>query len=295
VVNIGKSDDAPPAAAGGAPPGAGQPGVSDSSAPLLRLRGVGKSFGPVRALADVDLDIPAGQVTALVGDNGAGKTTLIKCVAGIWEPSGGEMLWNGRPVHIRSPKDASALGIATVYQDLALCDNLDIVQNMMLGHERLSYGILDEISMEKTAQQTLSDLAVTTVRSVRQTVGSLSGGQRQSVAVAKAVMLDARLVIMDEPTAALGVSQTELVLSLITRLASRGHAVVVISHNLNDIFRVADRIAVLYLGRLVAQGPASEFDRQSVVDIMTTGASTRRGNGNSGEPAGSRDMSGLED
>ncbi len=149
--------------------------------------------------------------------------------------------------------------------------------------------------MEKTAQQTLSDLAVTTVRSVRQTVGSLSGGQRQSVAVAKAVMLDARLVIMDEPTAALGVSQTELVLSLITRLASRGHAVVVISHNLNDIFRVADRIAVLYLGRLVAQGPASEFDRQSVVDIMTTGASTRRGNGNSGEPAGSRDMSGLED
>jgi len=295
VVNIGKSDDAPPAAAGGAPPGAGQPAAADSSAPLLRLRGVGKSFGPVRALADVDLDIPAGQVTALVGDNGAGKTTLIKCVAGIWEPSGGEMLWNGRPVHIRSPKDASALGIATVYQDLALCDNLDIVQNMMLGHERLSYGILDEISMEKTAQQTLSDLAVTTVRSVRQTVGSLSGGQRQSVAVAKAVMLDARLVIMDEPTAALGVSQTELVLSLITRLASRGHAVVVISHNLNDIFRVADRIAVLYLGRLVAQGPASEFDRQSVVDIMTTGASTRRGNGNSGEPAGSRGMSGLED
>ncbi len=295
MVNIGKSDDAPPAAAGGAPPGAGQPGVSDSSAPLLRLRGVGKSFGPVRALADVDLDIPAGQVTALVGDNGAGKTTLVKCVAGIWEPSGGEMLWNGRPVHIRSPKDASALGIATVYQDLALCDNLDIVQNMMLGHERLSYGILDEISMEKTAQQTLSDLAVTTVRSVRQTVGSLSGGQRQSVAVAKAVMLDARLVIMDEPTAALGVSQTELVLSLITRLASRGHAVIMISHNLNDIFRVADRIAVLYLGRLVAQGPASEFDRQSVVDIMTTGASTRRGNGNSGEPAGSRDMSGLED
>jgi len=295
VVNIGKSDDAPPAAAGGAPPGAGQPGVSDSSAPLLRLRGVGKSFGPVRALADVDLDIPAGQVTALVGDNGAGKTTLVKCVAGIWEPSGGEMLWNGRPVHIRSPKDASALGIATVYQDLALCDNLDIVQNMMLGHERLSYGILDEISMEKTAQQTLSDLAVTTVRSVRQTVGSLSGGQRQSVAVAKAVMLDARLVIMDEPTAALGVSQTELVLSLITRLASRGHAVIMISHNLNDIFRVADRIAVLYLGRLVAQGPASEFDRQSVVDIMTTGASTRRGNGNGGEPAGSRGMNGLED
>jgi len=297
VVNIGKPDDAPPAAAGGAPAGAGsgQAAVADPAAPLLRLRGVGKSFGPVRALADIDLDIPAGQVTALVGDNGAGKTTLIKCVAGIWEPSRGQILWNGRPVHIRSPKDASALGIATVYQDLALCDNLDIVQNMMLGHERLSYGLLDETWMEKAAQQTLADLAVTTVRSVRQTVGSLSGGQRQSVAVAKAVMLDARLVIMDEPTAALGVSQTELVLSLITRLASRGHAVVVVSHNLNDVFRVADRIAVLYLGRLVAQGPATEFDRQSVVDIMTTGASSRRGNASSGEPAGSRGTSGLED
>jgi len=297
VVNIGKPDDAPPAAAGGAPAGAGsgQAGAADPSAPLLRLRGVGKSFGPVRALADIDLDIPAGQVTALVGDNGAGKTTLIKCVAGIWEPSGGQILWKGAPVHIRSPKDASALGIATVYQDLALCDNLDIVQNMMLGHERISYGLLDETWMEKTAQQTLADLAVTTVRSVRQTVGSLSGGQRQSVAVAKAVMLDARLVIMDEPTAALGVSQTELVLSLITRLASRGHAVVVVSHNLNDVFRVADRVAVLYLGRLVAQGPATEFDRQSVVDIMTTGASSRRGNGSSGEPAGSRGTSGLED
>jgi ABC-type sugar transport system ATPase subunit len=242
----------------------------------------------------VNLDIPAGQVTALVGDNGAGKTTLIKCVAGIWEPSGGQIIWNGRDVQIRSPKDASALGIATVYQDLALCDNLDIVQNMMLGHERLSYGFLDEMSMERTARQTLADLAVTTVRSVRQTVGSLSGGQRQSVAVAKAVMLDARLVIMDEPTAALGVSQTELVLSLITRLASRGHAVVVVSHNLNDVFRVADRVAVLYLGRLVAVGPAAEFDRQSVVDIMTTGASSRLGDGNGGEPAVSRGISGLE-
>ena len=297
MVNLGKPDDAPSAPAGGAPPGAdfGQQEMTDPSAPLLRLRDLGKSFGPVHALADVDLDIPAGQVTALVGDNGAGKTTLIKCVAGIWEPSGGEILWNGRPVHIRSPKDASALGVATVYQDLALCDNLDIVQNMMLGHERLSYGLLDEISMEKSAQQTLSDLAVTTVRSVRQTVGSLSGGQRQSVAVAKAVMLDARLVIMDEPTAALGVSQTELVLSLITRLASRGHAVIMISHNLNDVFRVADRIAVLYLGRLVAEGPASEFDRQSVVDIMTTGTSSRRGNGGD-ESAGFRGMtSGLED
>ncbi len=249
---------------------------------MLSLRSIGKHFGPVQALSGIDLDIPPGQVTALVGDNGAGKTTLIKCIAGIWEPSEGELLWNGEPVRMHSPKDATALGIATVYQDLALCDNLDIVQNMMLGHEPRRFGLLDEVTMEQTAKRTLADLAVTTVRSVRQLVGSLSGGQRQSVAVAKAVILDARLVIMDEPTAALGVSQTELVLSLITRLAERGHAVIVISHNLNDVFRVADRIAVLYLGRLVSVGPASDYDRQSIVDLMTTGASTRTG-GNGGD------------
>ncbi|MGI9004732.1 MAG: ATP-binding cassette domain-containing protein [Streptosporangiaceae bacterium] len=294
MVDLGKPDDVPSDDGTSSGPGAGQP-PADPSTNLLQLRGVGKSFGPVHALTDVNLEIPAGQVTALVGDNGAGKTTLIKCIAGIWEPTAGDMYWNGRQVHIRGPKDATALGIATVYQDLALCDNLDIVQNMMLGHERLRGGVLDEISMEKTAKQTLSDLAVTTVRSVRQTVGSLSGGQRQSVAVAKAVMLDAQLVIMDEPTAALGVSQTELVLTLIQRLASRGHAVIMISHNLNDIFRVADRLAVLYLGRLVAQGPASEYDRQSVVEIMTTGTSGRHGNGNGDTPAGSRGASGLED
>ena len=291
MVELGKPDDVPSAGGTSSGPGVAQ-SAADPSA-LLQLRGVGKSFGPVHALTDVNLEIPPGQVTALVGDNGAGKTTLIKCIAGIWEPTSGAIYWNGRPVHIRSPKDATDLGIATVYQDLALCDNLDIVQNMMLGHEKLRGGILDEISMEQTAKQTLSDLAVTTVRSVRQTVGSLSGGQRQSVAVAKAVMLDAQLVIMDEPTAALGVSQTELVLTLIQRLASRGHAVIVVSHNLNDVFRVADRIAVLYLGRLAAQGPASEFDRQSVVEIMTTGTSGRRGNGDSA--AGSPGMSGLED
>jgi ABC-type sugar transport system ATPase subunit len=191
------------------------------------------------------------------------------------------MLWGGKPVHLHAPRDATALGIATVYQDLALCDNLDIVQNMMLGHEPMRRGLLDEISMEKTAKATLADLAVTTVRSVRQAVGSLSGGQRQSVAVAKAVMQDAKLVVMDEPTAALGVTQTELVLSLITRLAERGHAVIVISHNLNDVFRVADRVAVLYLGRMVATGPAADFDRQSVVDLMTTGMTSRQVNGHS--------------
>jgi len=258
--------------------------------PLLQLRGVGKSFGPVQALTGIDLDIPAGQVTALAGDNGAGKTTLIKSIAGIWPPSTGQMLWNGRPVHIHSPREASHLGIAAVYQDLALCDNLDIVQNMLLGHEPQRLGLLDEVKMELTAKQTLQDLAVTSVRSIRQPVGSLSGGQRQAVAVAKAVMQEAKLVIMDEPTAALGVSQTELVLNLITQLASRGHAVLLISHNLNDVFQVADRIAVLYLGRLVAVGPAAEFDRQSVVDLMTTGASTRLGDGSGSEPAAPRNV-----
>jgi ABC-type sugar transport system ATPase subunit len=244
--------------------------VNDAE-PLLQLRGIGKSFGPVRALSDINLDIPAGQVTALVGDNGAGKSTLIKTISGIWAPSHGEMFWMGKPVQFHSPKDASDAGIATVYQDLALCDNLDIVQNMMLGHERLSHGLLDEITMEQAAKRTLADLRVTTVRNIRQPVGSLSGGRRQSVAVAKAVMLDAKLVIMDEPTAALGVSQTELILELIQRLSSRGIAVLVISHNLTDVFQVADRVAVLYLGRLATSGPVSEFGTDSAVHWITTG------------------------
>src|SRR5215472_12476972 len=171
--------------------------------PLLRLRGVTKAFGAVSALTNVDLDIPAGQVTALVGDNGAGKSTLIKTIAGIWEPTSGEIIWHGRQVHFKVPKDATDAGIATVYQDLALADNLDIVQNMLLGHEVRRHGLLDEITMEQTAKRTLQELRVTTVRNIRQTVGSLSGGQRQAIAVAKAVMLEAKLVIMDEPTAAL--------------------------------------------------------------------------------------------
>ncbi|HSZ38512.1 MAG TPA: ATP-binding cassette domain-containing protein [Trebonia sp.] len=246
--------------------------TNDVAEPLLRLRGVTKSFGPVRALTGVDLDIPAGQVTALVGDNGAGKSTLIKTIAGIWEPTQGEIIWQGKHVHFRSPKDATDAGIATVYQDLALADNLDIVQNMMLGHEPRKSGLLDEITMEKTAKRTLADLRVTTVRNIRQPVGSLSGGQRQSVAVAKAVMLDAKLVIMDEPTAALGVSQTALVLDIIQQLASRGIAVLVISHNLADVFKVADRLAVLYLGRMVTTGPLSDYDTSSAVHWMTTGA-----------------------
>jgi ABC-type sugar transport system ATPase subunit len=247
---------------------------------LLSLRRITKTFGPVRALTNVDLDVPQGKVTALVGDNGAGKSSLIKTVSGLWAPDGGEILWQGKPVHLHGPKDAEALGITTIYQDLALCDNLDIVQNMFLGHEPLRRGILDEAKMEIKARETLKELHVTTVRSIRQPVASLSGGQRQSVAVAKAVMSQAKLVIMDEPTAALGVAQTSMVLNLIKTLSGRGVAVLIISHNLVDVFEVSDRIAVLYLGRLVASAPASEFDRQSVVEYMTAGTAGRQaGNG----------------
>jgi ABC-type sugar transport system ATPase subunit len=238
---------------------------------LLSLRGVSKSFGAVHALQDVDLDVLAGKVTALVGDNGAGKSTLVKTVAGTWQPTSGEIFWKDQRTSIRTPRDADALGIATVYQDLALCDNLDIVQNMFLGHERLRFRLLDENAMERAARGTLAELSVTTVRSVRQLVASLSGGQRQSVAVARAVMREAQLVIMDEPTAALGVSQTAQVLALIRTLADRGIGVLLISHNLNDVFSVADRIAVLYLGRLVHSGDVAGYTPQRVVEIITTG------------------------
>jgi ABC-type sugar transport system ATPase subunit len=278
VVANNAGDGAVSAQAGAAP--YGRATTEDGAQPLLQLRGLGKTFGPVQALADINLDIPVGKVTTLVGDNGAGKSTLIKCIAGIHQPSSGELIWKGKPVTLHTPRDATHLGIATVYQDLALCDNLDIVQNMMLGRETEHFGLLDEISMEIAAKQTLRDLRVSTVRSIRQPVGSLSGGQRQAVAVAKAVMQEAQLVIMDEPTAALGVTQTDLVLGLITQLASSGHAVIVVSHNLTDVFRVADRVAVLYLGTLAAVGPVSEFDTQSVVELMTTGGSARTGNGN---------------
>jgi ABC-type sugar transport system ATPase subunit len=246
-----------------------------ASEPLLRLRGIDKHFGPVQALVGVDLDIPAGQVTALAGDNGAGKSVLIKCIAGIHAPERGRMWWEGREVGIHTPRDAAGLGIETVYQDLALCDNLDIVQNMFLGRERSRSLALDEESMESSARETLASLAVTTVRSIRQPVASLSGGQRQSVAIARAVLWNTRLVIMDEPTAALGVSQTRMVLELVRKLAEKGLAVLLVSHNMNDVFEVADRIAVLHLGRMVAVRPASELDRQIVVDYMTSGASTR--------------------
>jgi ABC-type sugar transport system ATPase subunit len=245
------------------------------SVPLLRLEHIDKSFGAVQVLTDVSLDVPAGLVTALAGDNGAGKSVLIKCVAGIHRPDAGRILWEGRPVELHGPRDAAALGIETVYQDLALCDNLDVVQNMFLGRERRRHLLLDEPSMEDSAHRTLRSLAVATVSSIRQPVRSLSGGQRQSVAVAKSVLWNSKLVIMDEPTAALGVAQTEVVLDLIRRLADRGVAVVVISHNMNDVFRVADRIAVLHLGRLAAVRPVGQLDHRTVVDLMTAGSSDR--------------------
>jgi ABC-type sugar transport system ATPase subunit len=243
--------------------------------PLLQLRGVSKSFGAVRALAGVDLDVPAGAVTALAGDNGAGKSTLIKCVAGIHSPDAGEILWEGRPVTLRGPADAAALGIQTVYQDLALCDNLDIVQNMFLGRERLRRGQLDDVSMEQAAARTLSDLAVTTVGSVRQTVASLSGGQRQSVAIAKAVLWESRLVVMDEPTAALGVAQTAMVLDLVRTLAQRGHGVLLITHNVPNLLDVADRVAVMRQGRVVDVRERRQIDERILVDLMTTGSTDR--------------------
>ena len=249
--------------------------ATSTSGPLVSLRGISKHFGAVQALYGVDLDLPSAHVTALCGDNGAGKSVLTKTIAGIHEPDEGEILWEGKPVHIRNPRDAASLGIETVYQDLALADNLDIVQNMFLGRERISRFLLQEDNMERAAAETLASLHVTTVRSIRQPVATLSGGQRQAVAVAKAVMWNSKLVMLDEPTAALGVAQTRMVLDLIRRLKDHGLAVMVISHNLNDVFEVADRIAVLRLGRMVAQGPLSDYDASSVVDFMTTGGSSR--------------------
>jgi ABC-type sugar transport system ATPase subunit len=257
--------------------------IQDSPAatePLLKVRGLEKHFGAVQALYAVDLDLPAGHVTALCGDNGAGKSVLTKCISGVYQADHGQVSWEGLPVHVRSTRDASRLGIETVYQDLALCDNLDIVQNMFLGRELLRRRVLNEDEMERQAAKTLASLRVTSVRSIRQPVASLSGGQRQSVAVAKAVMWNSKLVIMDEPTAALGVNQTRQVLDLVKRLRDRGLAVMVISHNLNDVFEVADLIAVLHLGRMVIQDKASAFDRQSLVEYMTTGSlsnTARRG------------------
>ena len=239
------------------------------SEPLLELRGVNKSFGVVHVLHDVDFAVYPGQVTALVGDNGAGKSTLVKIIAGIYGRDTGDYLFGGQPVDVSGPRDVAALGVEVVYQDLALCDNLDIVQNMFLGREELSFGTFDEGRMEKEASDTLRSLSVRTVKSVRQRVSSLSGGQRQTVAIARAVLKKARVVILDEPTAALGVAQTEQVLNLVRRLSEQGVAVVLISHNLADVFEVADDVAVLYLGQLVAQVEVSQTTRDDVVGYIT--------------------------
>jgi D-xylose transport system ATP-binding protein len=263
------TDPDPPARpsgrAGGSP--------SSGSGPLLELRGVSKSFGAVQALFEVDLTVAPGEVMALVGDNGAGKSTLIKCIAGIHPVDAGEIFFAGERVSVHGPKDSAALGIEVVYQDLALADNLDVVQNMFLGRESVKGPLhgLNETEMEKRARETLATLSVTTIRSVRQTVAGLSGGQRQSVAVAKAVMWNSKLVILDEPTAALGVAQTRQVLDLVRRLGAQGLGVILISHNLHDVFEVADSITVLRLGQDVARFDVAATNQAEVVGAITAG------------------------
>jgi D-xylose transport system ATP-binding protein len=252
--------------------------LTDTDAnPLLDLQRINKSFGPVQVLRDVDFTAYPGEVTALVGDNGAGKSTLVKCIGGIYPIDSGSYFFEGRPVSVHGPREAAALGVEIVYQDLALCDNLDIVQNMFLGREKHAGLVLDELTMEQQAADTLASLSVRTVKSVRQQVSSLSGGQRQTVAIAKAVLWNNKLVVLDEPTAALGVAQTAQVLELVRRLADTGHAVVLISHNMNDVFAVADRIAALYLGQMVAQVKATEVTHAQVVELITAGRSGNLG------------------
>ena len=241
--------------------------------PLLELRGINKSFGAVRALTDVDFEVGAGEVVALVGDNGAGKSTLIKAISGIQPGDTGTASWEGHEVPLKTPQDATGIGIATVYQDLALADNLDVVENLFLGNEIAGPGgplaLLDETAMEKQSLGLLDQLAVTTIRNIRTEVGALSGGQRQSVAIARSLLGEPKVVMLDEPTAALGVAQTRQVLDLITRLRDRGLGVVVISHNLNDVFEVADRIIVLRLGQRVATFDRATSTPEQVVASIT--------------------------
>jgi D-xylose transport system ATP-binding protein len=256
---------------------------SNGSTPVLALRGVSKSFGPVQALSDVDFEVDRDEVVALVGDNGAGKSTLVKTIAGIHEADSGTISFEGEEVSVTSPSDAVALGIATVYQDLALSDNLDVVENLYLGQEKVAdgpvgtIGQLDEVAMEKRTGELLENLAVT-ITDLRAEVGTMSGGQRQQVAIARSLLGDPKLVMLDEPTAALGVRQTAQVLALIKRLKEQGHAVLVISHNLADVFEVADRIFVLRLGTKAGDFPAGETNQDQVVAAIT-GAS---GNGAQG-------------
>ena len=242
--------------------------------PILRVAGLNKSFGPVHVLHDVDFAVYPGQVTALVGDNGAGKSTLVKCVAGIHQIDSGQIYWEGEPVNISAPSVASSLGIEFVYQDLALADNLDITQNMFLGRElRQGRAFLSDAEMETRARETLRGLAVRTINSVRQPVASLSGGQRQTVAIARAVLQQGKVVFLDEPTAALGVAQTRQVLNLVRRLADSGIGVVLISHNMNDVMEVADRVVALYLGQVAAEVMTKDSSTTQIVELITAGRS----------------------
>ena len=242
--------------------------------PILKVTGLNKSFGPVHVLHDVDFAVYPGEVTALVGDNGAGKSTLVKCVAGIHPIDTGQITWEGQPVNISAPSVASSLGIEFVYQDLALADNLDITQNMFLGRElRQGRAFLSDADMETRARETLRGLAVRTINSVRQPVASLSGGQRQTVAIARAVLQQGKVVFLDEPTAALGVAQTRQVLNLVRRLADSGIGVVLISHNMNDVMEVSDRVAALYLGRIAAEVKKTETSTTQIVELITSGRS----------------------
>jgi D-xylose transport system ATP-binding protein len=242
-----------------------------SVTPALDLRGIDKSFGSVKVLHDVSFSAYPGEITALVGDNGAGKTTLVNCIGGVHPLDRGEYRFEGRPVKVASPRAATRLGIEIVHQNLALCENLDVVQNLFLGRERRSGLTLDEDDMEETARTALSSLAVRTLGSVRRRVAALSGGQRQIVAIARAILMDAKVVVLDEPSAALGIAQSQQVLEFVRRLADKGLAVVLISHNMNDVFAVSDRIAALYLGRTVAQVRTADVTHRQVVELITSG------------------------
>ncbi|MCX5310051.1 MULTISPECIES: ATP-binding cassette domain-containing protein [unclassified Streptomyces] len=242
--------------------------VHVSATPVLALRGVSKRFGAVQALTDVELEVHAGEVVALVGDNGAGKSTLVKTIAGVHPIDDGVIEWDGRSVQINRPHDAQALGIATVYQDLALCDNIDVVGNLYLGRELRKFGVLNEVEMERRSRELLSTLSIR-IPSVRIPIASLSGGQRQTVAIARSMLGEPKLVILDEPTAALGVEQTAQVLDLVERLRERGHAVILISHNMADVKAVADKVAVLRLGRNNGVFDVATTSQEEIISAIT--------------------------
>jgi D-xylose transport system ATP-binding protein len=242
--------------------------VHVSATPVLALRGVSKRFGAVQALTEVELEVHPGEVVALVGDNGAGKSTLVKTIAGVHPIDEGVIEWEGNPVSINKPHDAQGLGVATVYQDLALCDNLDVVGNLYLGRELLRHGVIDEVTMEKNSRELLSTLSIR-IPSVRIPIASLSGGQRQVVAIARALIGDPKVVILDEPTAALGVEQTAQVLDLVERLRQRGLGVILISHNMADVTAVADTVHVLRLGKNNGSFPVKDTSQETIIAAIT--------------------------